>query len=216
MINRDNNYEGLYENQLIDYYKKKKCVYDFANDISKFVNGVPSNIIDEVHCNINCAQRIFLIGNGGSAAICDHIANDLIKRCEKKAFTLSSYPLLTCLANDYDFENMYTKWLDFMDFSTYWIRNFASIEVTSTIPDYLPPKDMLIAISSSGKSEDIVRPMKTFINTDCYILGISGFNGFDDMICNRHIHFPSDNYGIVEMATEVLLHGIVEALAIGE
>jgi len=175
----------------------KNKVHKFANDVSTFVNCIPSECIEELTTSINISSRIFLIGNGGSAAICDHIANDLFKRCNIQTEVLSSYPMITCLANDFGFENVYVRWLQ--------IKRFGVM-----------PGDLLIALSSSGKSRNITIPLEwaSYLeNAECW--GIAGFSGFKDIIIknpNHNLHFGSTNYGLIEMATEVLLHGIVEML----
>lgn len=144
------------------------------------------------------SKRIFLIGNGGSAAICDHIANDLMKRCKKYAITLSSPSLTTCLANDFGFEYMFFEFLNCHRISE---------------------EDLLIAISSSGKSADITKSIEFANALGSTVIGMSGFDGWDEEIeqmLNLNIWFNSKNYGEVEMSTELVLHGIIEDIVINK
>ena len=52
---------------------------------------------------------VFLVGNGGSAAVVSHIFNDFINVARLRAFTLHESSLATCMANDYGYENIYSK-----------------------------------------------------------------------------------------------------------
>ena len=78
--------------------------------------------------------RVFIIGNGGSCAIAEHISTDLNKRCKVKAHTLSNNSLATCLSNDYGYEKAFEQWLQINQINSF---------------------DFLVAISSSGKSPNI-------------------------------------------------------------
>lgn len=82
---------------------------------------------------IRRARRVYLIGNGGSYANAIHICNDLIA-CGVKAFTLDP-ATLTASANDHGFENVFARWL-------------------KTVGE---KEDLLIALSGSGKSVNILR-----------------------------------------------------------
>lgn len=81
---------------------------------------------------IRKAKRVYLIGNGGSYANAVHICNDLLAS-GVKAFTLDP-ATLTASANDYGYENVFSRWI-------------------STVGE---PEDLLIALSGSGKSANIV------------------------------------------------------------
>ena len=73
--------------------------------------------------------------------------------------------------------------------------------------------DLLIAISSSGKSEDIIHAIDTARSAGANIIGITGFDGFPELqkqYLAVDIHLGSYNYGEVELATELILHAIIE------
>lgn len=81
------------------------------------------------------ANFIYIIGNGGSASTADHLANDLVKQCRLKAISLcSNSAILTAIANDYDYRVV------FLD----------------QLMVFLTPDDMLITISTSGQSKNIL------------------------------------------------------------
>ena len=81
------------------------------------------------------ADRVFVIGNGGSYANAMHICNDLLL-CGKPAFTLDP-ATLTAFANDFGYEGVFARWLQVVG----------------------SPGDLLIALSGSGTSENILAAM---------------------------------------------------------
>jgi len=142
-------------------------------------------------------KRVFIAGNGGSCAIAEHISTDLNKRCKVKAHTLSNNSLLTALTNDYGQENALVEWMKINHFDK---------------------TDFLVAISSSGKSPNVLNAINHA--TDClgYVLAIFGMDGESPFTDNRYednyIHIDSHNYGIIELTTEIILHSIIEELVI--
>lgn len=87
--------------------------------------------------NVRAAKRVYIIGNGGSYANAVHICNDLLM-CGVKAFTLDPASL-TASANDYGYETTFSRWLAVVG----------------------EANDLLIALSGSGKSLNILRAIQT-------------------------------------------------------
>ena len=83
---------------------------------------------------ISKARRVYLCGNGGSAANCIHVANDLISVGIKAHALTADVATLTAIANDFDYSAVFSRQL----------RTFAE------------PGDLLIALSGSGKSPNII------------------------------------------------------------
>ena len=142
-------------------------------------------------------KRIFMIGNGGSCAIAEHISTDLNKRCKVKALTLSNNSFSTALSNDYGFENALVEWMKINHFDQ---------------------TDFLVAISSSGKSPNVLNAINHANDCLGYVLAIFGMDGESPFTDNRYeynyIHIDSNNYGVCEITSEIILHGIVEEMVI--
>ena len=140
-------------------------------------------------------KRVFIVGNGGSCAIAEHISTDLNKRCSVKASTLSNNSLLTALTNDYGQDNTFVEWLK--------INHFVK-------------GDYLVAISSSGKSKNILNALdyaNDCLGSTLSIFGMDGENPFPDKSFEHdYIHINSYNYGVIELTSEIILHGIVESM----
>lgn len=87
---------------------------------------------------IKKARRVYLIGNGGSAANASHIANDLVLACGVKAYALTdNVAILSAIGNDSGYEYVFAK----------------QIEV------YGEPGDLLVALSGSGNSPNIIKAL---------------------------------------------------------
>ena len=140
-------------------------------------------------------KRVFIVGNGGSCAIAEHISTDLNKRCNVKALTLSNNSLQTALTNDYGHENAFVEWLK--------INHFVK-------------GDYLVAISSSGKSKNILNALvhaHDCLGSTLSIFGMDGENPFPEKSFEHdYIHIDNYNYGVIELTSEIILHGIVEDL----
>ena len=182
--------------------KKTISPEQYYQDVSLKILNFSKDVIDKVEkillteYQFDNNKRLFIIGNGGSAAIAEHIATDLIKRCKVQAHTLSNNSLATALTNDYKHENGFLQWLKMYNFTE---------------------NDFLIAISSSGKSENVLNAIQYAESIGSYTLSIFGMNGIkttSNIDKNIYLHIPSDNYGVVELTTEIFLHGIVESLVI--
>jgi|TARA_Y100000310_G_scaffold148005_1_gene147258 D-sedoheptulose 7-phosphate isomerase len=182
-----------------DFYK------DIISVLQKIEDGEDRDTIrkitnlwrHEYQKHIGIGKRIFIIGNGGSCAIAEHISTDLNKRCNVKALTLSNNSLLTALTNDYGQENALVEWMKINHFDK---------------------TDFLVAISSSGKSPNVLNAINHA--TDClgYVLAIFGMDGESPFTDNRYednyIHIDSFNYGVIELTTEIILHSMIEELVL--
>ena len=147
------------------------------------------DVIDILYRNlqekIGTSNRIFFVGNGGSASVATHAVTDLSKLNldENRLMAVSlndNIPLLTATANDYGYENIYTE----------IIKNY---EPTS--------KDTLIAISSSGNSSNVINIVEFCNNINMETFALTGFDGgkLKKLAKNSiHIATKEDYYGPVE------------------
>ena len=138
-------------------------------------------------------RKVLLVGNGGSAAIVAHMHNDLIKAVGTRALVFTETALLTAYTNDdgYDaaFEQQVNNWAD--------------------------PGDLIVAVSSSGQSENILRATKQAQEHGCMAVTVSGFRPDNPLraMGDLNFHAPSEHYGFVELAHSVLLHHLTDAAA---
>jgi len=139
-------------------------------------------------------KKVMFIGNGGSAGISSHLAVDYSKNWKIRSLAFNDAATLTCLANDYGYEHVFAKQIE-------WHGNEG---------------DLLIAISSSGTSENIIRGVEAAKDKGCAILTCSGFDPDNKLRKMGEVNFytPSSEYGFVEVAHFTLLHAIID-LAMG-
>ena len=178
---------------------------DFFDSIQLNIGEIPCDVVNKIvkvwrheyQKHVGIGKRVFIIGNGGSCAIAEHISTDLNKRCKVKALTLSNNSLLTALTNDYGQDNALVEWMKINHFDK---------------------TDFLVAISSSGKSNNILRALEYTHNCLASTLSIFGMNGKNILpqynYDHSYIHIDSNNYGVCEITSEIILHGIVEELVI--
>jgi len=134
--------------------------------------------------------KVIYIGNGGSASIASHMAADLWKNGGVKALCFTDPALLTCLANDLGYENVYS----------------APAEA------FAEKGDVLVAISSSGSSANILKAGKAARKKGCVLVTLSGFAPDNPLRSMGDVNFyvPSRVYGVVETAHSALCHCVVD------
>jgi D-sedoheptulose 7-phosphate isomerase len=132
--------------------------------------------------------KIYVIGNGGSAGIASHFSNDLLKALEIPSLTLVDSNVMTCFANDYGYEHVYSKPLSLL----------------------MNSDDLLVAISSSGGSKNIINAVETANTKDAKVLTLSGFSSENPLRKLGYLNFWIDisDYGLVEAAHFFLLHTV--------
>jgi len=139
--------------------------------------------------------KLIFIGNGGSAAIASHMAVDYWKNGGIPALCFNDGAQLTCLSNDYGYETVFAK----------------------PIQVFARPGDILIAISSSGQSPNILQGVEAAIGIGCKIITLSGFSPLNPLrrLGDLNIYCASYEYGFVELAHQLVLHMILDLMCVG-
>lgn len=138
--------------------------------------------------------KVFFVGNGGSAAIASHMALDFWKNGNIPATSFNDGPLLTCIGNDFGYRHIFEK----------PIEMFAN------------PGDVLCAISSSGRSENILKGVEAAQARGCEVVTFSGFTENNPLRSKGKINFyvPSMEYGPVEVIHQYICHWLLDMLMI--
>lgn len=147
---------------------------------------------------------VFLFGNGGSATDAEHIAEELLNRYKNwrvpiAAYALTSQPaILTGIANDFGFEKVFSR----------------QLEALAT------PKDLVIGLSTSGNSQNVVEGVRLAKNLGITTIGMTGQDGgMLAKIADIMVKVPSDDVGLVQEAHTTIGHIIcivVEEMLFGE
>jgi D-sedoheptulose 7-phosphate isomerase len=137
--------------------EEHQSMIDRLADCSGVIEAAGEQLIN----TLKQGGKVLLCGNGGSAADCQHIAAELVVRYEKKRKALAAIALttdssiLTAHANDFDFETVFSR----------------QIEALGN------DKDCLIAISTSGKSKNILRAVEAAKSKGMIVIGLTGCEG---------------------------------------
>jgi len=177
-------------------------------DIAKYLQAVQAtinNLDPEVIASFathlenayNSNQSIYVIGNGGSAANASHFAQDLAKGIffdapvtkTMKAISLAdNIAYITAIANDTGYQNIFSAQLN----------------------TYAQNSDVLICISGSGNSENIVEAVKAAKQKNMFVIGVTGFDGGQlNSIANFSVHVPLHEMCTVESIHSIIFHLIV-------
>ena len=152
-----------------------------------------NNWVDMIVTVKNFNKKVIVIGNGGSEAIASHVHNDLCKAVGVRAMVFSDPSLMTALSNDIGYEVIYKQPLEM------WAEG----------------GDMLIAVSSSGMSANILSAVETARQSGCKIVTLSGFDEDNELrkMGDLNFYVPSHSYGYVESAHAVLAHFVTDCAA---
>ncbi|WP_010586366.1 SIS domain-containing protein [Schlesneria paludicola] len=133
----------------------------------------------------------FFLGNGASAAFAEHMALDWTKNGGVRSLNPSSAVLLTALANDISYQDSFATFLD----------------------RYARAGDLVVTISSSGNSENVLRAITKAREIGMKVITLSGLKPDNSSRKSGDVNFyvPGRTYGIVECAHQVLLHMMIDA-----
>jgi D-sedoheptulose 7-phosphate isomerase len=175
-------------------------VADYLDRLSVSLAGIPREHIaglgELLYRAYHMSASVFIVGNGGSASTASHMAADLAKNTigpQMRRFRVMSLndnmSLLTALANDEGYENVFREQL----------------------VNLINPSDVLIIISASGNSSNVLRAVEYAKSRHAQTVGLLGFDGGRALeLVDHPILVRSRDYGVIEDAHLVLNHILVE------
>ena len=137
--------------------------------------------------------KVMVIGNGGSAAIASHMQSDLCKAVGVRAMVFNEAPLLTALTNDLGYQCVFERpaalWAD--------------------------AGDLMVAISSSGQSDNILQAVRAAAGRGCRLITLSGFSAANPLrqLGDINFYIASSDYGYVEAAHAAVTHFLTDSAA---
>lgn len=181
------------------------AVNQYLDRLKDVLGGLDENDIAAVARVLKKAydQRrfIFVMGNGGSAATASHLAGDLNKgacfTAEKKFKVLAltdCLPMILSVANDVDYESIFVEQL----------KNYAS------------PGDVVMGISGSGNSPNVLRAVQYAKGLGCATIGVCGYDGGElKPMVDYCFHVKVDDMQIAEDVHMILAHILMKLLHVG-
>lgn len=178
----------------------REAINEYLTGLQATLNALPNEDIQEfieyLHDAYDEGKQVFVVGNGGSAATASHMACDLAKTVLGKAnrpglkrfrviALTDNVPLITAWGNDVHYNTVFAEQL----------YNLAQ------------PGDLLVVITGSGNSPNIVEAVKAASELGLKTVGLLGFDGGEvrEMLDQSTI-VASDNYGYIEDGHMVLTH----------
>lgn len=178
----------------------KEYLSIFKDVLDKLDENSIKEMINEIYNSYLKDQTIFVIGNGGSAANASHFAQDLSKgvildqSVEKRIRALSltdNIAYITALANDDGYEKIFVAQM----------RTFANND------------DLLIAISGSGNSPNIIEAVNYAKNNRIKVIGITGYSGGKlKELSDISVHVPLNEMCMSESVHSVIFHYVISYL----
>lgn len=135
-------------------------------------------------------NKVMFIGNGGSAGICSHMAIDYSKNGGIRSTAFNDSAALTCLGNDLGYEHVFAKQVDL----------------------HAREGDVLVAISSSGRSRNILNAADAGRARGCTVYTLSGFDRDNPLRAkgDLNVYLSSHEYGFVEVGHLAILHAVLD------
>jgi D-sedoheptulose 7-phosphate isomerase len=175
---------------------------DYFAQVAKASSSLDRGRVEEAAGRLTRAYRegrmVYVAGNGGSAMISDHLVCDHLKciqtgtdLCPRIVSLSSNVALLTAIAND----------ISFADVFVFPLRTLAK------------PGDVLVTISSSGDSENVVRALAWAGDNHLETIALTGFSGGRaGALAQTHLHVEGDNYGVIEDVHQSIMHILAQYL----
>ena len=172
----------------------KNYFLNYSNNLTKLLDDVEVELINKtvelIKKKIKTDNEIYIIGNGGSSSIASHVSVDFTKAAGIKSNTFNNSNIITCFANDYGHDN--------------WVKE--------AIKAYCSKEDLIILISSSGASTNIINAAKFCKEHHFDVITFSGFEKNNALYRLGKINFyvNSSNYNYIEMIHHITLLSIVD------
>jgi D-sedoheptulose 7-phosphate isomerase len=164
---------------------------DAAGASLGFARGF-AGAVELVRAQTGHGRKLIFIGNGGSAAIASHQSVDYWKNGGMRAIAFNDSSLLSCIGNDYGWAQVFEK----------------------PVEMFADAGDVLIAISSSGRSENIHRGARAARGKQCRVITLSGFEPDNALrrLGELNFYVPSRSYGEVEITHLAICHAVVDRI----
>ncbi len=182
---------------------KEEFARQYVGELCGVLNALPfewlARALETLELALIEGRHVFIVGHGGSAATASHMANDLMKTLEKRSGTsmraialTDNVPIITAIANDVDYAEIFSGQLTTLG----------------------GPGDVLVAISASGNSPNILRAIDVAREIGMRSIALLGMNGGDAAKrADISVVVPSDDYGPIEDVHAMFNHLITAYLA---
>lgn len=183
--------EDIYISELINNLEKTEF-YDAENNVAMEYDIGIQRLFRIFSEHKRRKTQVFFVGNGGSAAIASHMTADFMKNGGMKTYSLYDSAVSTCMGNDYGYEYVFSRPMGFL------VRE----------------DDLVVVISSSGKSENIINAIAVAKEKGAEIITLTGFSRSSKAkeMGDFNVYVPCDKYGMIESIHNIILQQIVDMI----
>ena len=178
--------------KFINYYLKD--IKNLLDDVVKKYSQDLTKVSKKFKKTSKVGGKIILLGNGGSAATASHVSVDLTKNAKIRSINFNEADLITCFSNDYSYAHWMQKSLEF----------------------YLDKKDIVVLISTSGKSTNIINAVKFLKKKKIETITLTGMSQNNPVkkLNKKGINFwvESKSYNQIEIIHHFILLLIVDII----
>lgn len=177
------------------YFKE---VYEGLQSTRVTFNGAECTVEEGIKIWYERARQVqeeggmlFFCGNGASCTMAEHMSHDWFQNAKVNTYTVSETSHLTAISNDVSYADVFAY----------------------RIERVMTEKDILVTISSSGNSPNVIRAIEEAKKKGSFVITVSG-KGADNKsrkMGDLNFYVPLDTYGLVESAHAVLLHSALDA-----
>ena len=182
-----------YIEELIEKIKSTKILYGDIpqKECENYDEGI-CLLVDTFTKHKSDSAQLFFIGNGGSSAIASHMTADFMKNGGMNTYSLYDNAVTTCMGNDYGYEYIFSRPMEFL------VRE----------------GDLLVAISSSGNSQNIINAINVAKAKGASVITLTGFcpDNKAKQLGDINVYVPCEKYGIVESIHNLILQQIVDMI----
>ncbi len=183
--------DNKYVNELIERLDGTEIWRGVEERCSGYSEGIRF-LVDTFTVHKERKSQLFFIGNGGSSAIASHMTADYMKNGGMNTYSLYDNAVTTCMGNDYGYEYIFSRPMEFL------VRE----------------GDLLVAISSSGNSANIINAIETARMKGADVITFTGFeaNNKAKQLGDVNVYVPCRKYGIVESIHNLMLQQVVDLI----
>lgn len=179
-----------YINELIQTLERTR-IYTGKNEELGYEDGILA-LVECFTKHKRAGAQIFFIGNGGSSAIASHMTADFMKNGGMKTYSLYDNAVTTCMGNDYGYEYIFSRPLEFLG----------------------REGDLLVAVSSSGNSRNILNAIEVTKQKHATVITFTGFRADNRArrLGDINVYVPCEKCGIVESVHNLMLQQVVDLI----
>lgn len=191
----------------MESYEKTDQVKNYVNKIKGLLNDIlvtdnvsleytyESGVGKAIEILRNCKIErgcLYICGNGGSAGIAQHMTADFLKNGGIRTYNMYGQSTITCISNDLTYEYVFCKQIEML----------------------AENRDIMIAISSSGESENIVKAIKAIREIGGKVITFTGFRANNRIrsMGDINVYIPAEHYGMVESIHNLILQQLVDMI----